>query len=286
MVEFPRGMLGTVRGISITFVSALLWSTGCGNGPNGGAPDANTSGIDAYYTPADAGPVGPADGDGSGTWAMLTITLAQVQGFGGAQVARSTFLQEMTQTETELSGTETMCSLEIDSVDGYTQTRVTPDFIASIPPEERTGRITPDGAGGYDYVADKIYILRGVTLEDEANDPLPTDPEDPRIGDWDGDDNPGVTLLITGLLSGKAYVIQRDHTRSDGKQVNANRIEGLITWGGEQVYLGSDPEAIADLASEAFPDPDPNEHTFQLVRIPPDAGCDYIAENRCDLFSE
>jgi len=267
---------------------ALLCATACGGDSNGGEPDANGGEPDAYYCPpgADAGSILPADGDGSGTWAVMTITLAQVQGLGGAQVAHSTFVQEMTQNGTELTGTEVMCSLEVDSLDGFTTTRVTPAFIASIPAEDRTGRITPNGTSGYDYQADEIYITRGVTLEDEVNDPLPTDPEDPRIGDWDEDGHPGVTLLINGLLSGQAYVIQRDHTQFDGAQVDANRIEGLITWGGEQIYLGSDPEAIANLASEAFPDPDPTKHTFQLIRIPDGAGCEYVVENRCNLFTE
>lgn len=272
----------------LAMASTLLLSVACGGGSDDAAPDAASGEIDAFYCPPgpDAGAVGAADGDGSGTWAMLTITLAQVQGLGGAQEARSTFLQQMTQDGTELVGTEVMCSLEIDSLDGYTTTRVTPAFIASLPPEARTGRIVPDGSGGYDYQADEIYITRGVTLDDEANDPLPTDPDDPRIGDWDEDGHPGLTLLINGLLSGTAYVIQRDHTQSDGKQIDANRIEGLITWGAEQVYLGSDPPAIATLAPETFPDPDPTKHTFQLVRIPDGEGCEYVTENRCNLFVE
>ena len=37
----------------------------------------------------------------------------------------------------------------------------------------------------------------GVDLEDPANEPLPTDPNDPRIADDDGDGKPGVTATIT-----------------------------------------------------------------------------------------
>jgi hypothetical protein len=259
----------------------------CGGG--GADPiDAATGGIDAAFCPAprDAGAAEPSDGQLTGTWAMQNITLAQVQGFGGAQKATTLWLHEIVQTGTDLAVVETMCSMKIDSVDELTTVRVTPGFVTAMPPENRVGTMTDAGGGAFTYALAQNYILRGVTLVDEINDALPTEAGDTRIGDWDGDGKPGMTLLIDGILAGQAYVIQRDHTRFDGQQVDRGRVEGLIVWGSEQIYLGSDPSTIADLASQAFPDPDPNTHTFQLVQVPDDADCAYINTTACNLFHD
>ncbi len=266
---------------------AILLVAACG-GNSGTTPDAASSGPDASFCPAlpDAGTAGAANGDLNGTWAVQSKTLAQVQGFGGAQLAVTSWLLEITQSGTDLAVVETMCSLKIDSVDGNTQVRVTPAYIAAAPAENRTGNIVDDGAGGYTFTLDENYIVRGATLTDEINDPLPTDASDPRVGDWDMDGNPGVTLLIDGILSGKAYVVQRDHNQYTGSQIDANRIEGRVVWGSEQNYLGSDPPQIATLASQAFPDPDPGKHTFIMVHLDDNADCAFVTTNSCSLFPE
>lgn len=249
--------------------------------------DARTGDVDASFCPArDAGAAETADGQLAGRWAMQNVTLAQVQGFGGAQEATTLWLHEIEQTGGELAVVETMCSMRIDSVDELTTVRVTPGFVSAMPAENRTGTITDSGGGSHTYALTQNYITRGVTLSDERSDPMPTEPGDSRIGDWDGDGKPGMTLLIDGILAGQAYVIQRDHTRFDGTQIDRGRVEGLIVWGSEQVYLGSDPASIAELASQAFPDPDASKHTFQMVRIPEGADCAYVVANACNLFSE
>lgn len=261
---------------------------GCGDGDGADPVDAAAGAIDASFCPSprDAGASEVPDGQLTGRWAMQNITLAQVQGFGGAQEATTLWLHEIVQTGTDLAVVETMCSMKIDSVDELTTVRVTPGFVSAMPAENRLGTVTDAGGGTYGYALEQNYITRGVTLVDEATDALPTDVGDARIGDWDGDGKPGMTLLIDGILAGQAYVIQRDHTRFDGTQIDRGRVEGLIVWGSEQVYLGSDPENIAELASQAFPDPDASKHTFQLVRIPDDADCAYVNANACNLFHD
>lgn len=272
------------RLVLIATLSAAL--AACGGGDGDVPADAAAGGPDAMFCPpgSDAG-TAAANGELAGRWATFTSTLAQVSGLGGAQRATSLYLQEVTQNGTELTVVETMCSLRIDSVDGFTKVRVTPAFISGVPPENRTGAIV-ESQGSFDYNLEQTFTTRGVTLVDEANDPLPTDPTDPRIGDWDGDGNVGMTLLIDGILSGVAFVIQRDHSASAGTQVSADRIEGHITWGAEQVMLESDPASLKDLDSPVFPDSDPDEHTFQAVRIPADADCAWIVANACNLFED
>ncbi len=267
---------------------ALLLTTACGGGGGGNPDGGGGGGLDAAFCPVlpDGGVSGAATGDVTGTWAIQSKTLAQVQGLGGAQLAMSSWLLEVTQTGTDLAVVETMCSLKIDSVNGNTKVRVTPSYITAVPPENRTGSVVDDGSGGFTVTLDENYIVRGATLTDEINDSLPTDAGDPRVGDWDMDGNPGVTLLIDGVLSGKAYVVQRDHNQYTGTQVDADRVEGRVVWGSEQNYMGSDPPEIAKLGSQAFPDPDPSKHTFVMIHLDDGADCAFVVANSCSLFPE
>ena len=87
--------------------------------------------------------------------------------------------------------------------------------------------------------------------------------------------------FVVSLL---AYVVQRDHNEYSGTQTSPDQIDALNTWGSEQVYLGSDPAAIADLNIQASPDPDASKHTVKLVRVPNGSDCTYVVENQCQLF--
>lgn len=223
----------------------------------------------------------PANGDMAGTWAFFTKYLSNVQGIGSPQISRSLYVQEYTQDGDALTVTETICTIDVVTVDGGTKVTVGPAFINSQPTTTRTGTLV---SGSFDFSLDINYVTRGVTLDDPINDPLPTDPADPSIGDWDNDQNPGLTLFLDGLISGQLFVIQRDSAAFAGTQVSADRVEGLATWNTELVYLGSNPDYLVDLVSPAQPDPDPSQHTFQLVRVPAGTDCAYVVEHKCDLF--
>ena len=52
----------------------------------------------------------------------------------------------------------------------------------------------------------------GIELADPANDPLPSDPDDPRIVDDDGDGNPGVTahIEVSEDVQGDLFIARRE----------------------------------------------------------------------------
>ncbi|WP_428268256.1 hypothetical protein [Haliangium sp.] len=273
-------MLKTRLVYSLLLAAVLV--TGCGDDGQSTPdaqlmPDAQTS-----CTP-DLGDPDPADGDVNGSWALFTRFYANVQGLSGAQISRSLYLHEVSQNGADLTVTETLCDLRVDAEDGSVELRVGPAFIGTQPPASRTGTITAQG-DSFAYALDTHYAVRGAILEDEINDPLPTDANDPSVDDRDGDGNPGVTLFLSGILSGQLFVVQRDSTMFAGTQVSAERIEGLAVWSAEIEYLGADPAVLLDLINESQPDPNPDLHTFQLVRVPAGSDCAYVIENRCDLF--
>jgi hypothetical protein len=269
---------------SILGLAAVSLPAGCGGGDDGGEPPDAAPLPDAVQACRAElpDPLPPADGDITGTWGYFSKFFSNVQGVSGSQISRSYYLHEYTRDGEQLTVTETLCDIEVDAPEAGTSIRLGPGFVASQPAITRTGSIA---AGDFAFALDQTYIARGVELDDIVNDDLPTDPADPRVVDSDGDGDPGVTLLLDGILAGQLFEVQRDHNAPSGVQTSADRVEGLVVWGSDISYLGADPEFLLDLVNQALPDPDPNKHTFELVRLQAGSDCAYVLENRCDLFT-
>lgn len=91
----------------------------------------------------------------------------------------------------------------------------------------------------------------GIRLENPAVDCLPTDPNDPRISDDDGDGKPGVTAVIThhGNPIGEIYLARREifaydlDEQADGSLTGVvkDRSEQLIVGASDDIYMITDP---------------------------------------------
>ncbi len=99
----------------------------------------------------------------------------------------------------------------------------------------------------------------GIRLENPTEDSLPTDPNDPRIADDDGDGKPGVTAIVThdGNPIGEIYLARREifayelDEQADGSLTGAvkDRSEQLIVGASDDIYKITDPwTQHADLA--------------------------------------
>lgn len=125
----------------------------------------------------------------------------------------------------------------------------------------------------------------GIELEDPTNDVLPTDPEDPRIVDADGDGNPGVTstVRVTEDLQGEIYLARREIFAYDVTQVGPDRLEGTITDSSEQLILGASNEAFLVPAQWVQID-DPERNPVIWQRVDDTWDCDRLAAERDALF--
>ena len=125
----------------------------------------------------------------------------------------------------------------------------------------------------------------GIALEDPANETLPTDPNDPRIIDADGDGNPGVTssVKVTEALQGQIYLIRREIFAYDVTQQSPDRLAGFITDRSEQLIVGaSNPVFLASAQWKQIDDRTRNPVIWQ--RVEADWDCDRLAEERANLF--
>jgi hypothetical protein len=138
----------------------------------------------------------------------------------------------------------------------------------------------------------KLHVSRpatptgiGIEFEDPANDELPTDPNDPRIFDADGDGNPGVTstVKVSEDLQAEIYLARREIFAYDVTQVDPDRLEGSITDNSEQLILGASDPAFETSAQWVQVD-DPERNPVIWQRVEQDWDCDRLAEERASLF--
>lgn len=125
----------------------------------------------------------------------------------------------------------------------------------------------------------------GIRLDDPANEPLPTDPDDPRIVDDDGDGEPGITVTIevSADLVGELYIARREVFAYEATLVTPDRLEGTVSDESEQLVIGaSDPIFLRE--SDWRQHPDPTRSPIILQRVDASWDCERLAAERDALF--
>lgn len=169
------------------------------------------------------------------------------------------------------------CETKIQRADDIVTTLIPQAFIESIPISYRTGFVD-----GNEVHFSQLIELNGIRLNDPLTDPLPTDKDDERIFDQDYDGLPGVTVFVSGLISGQINLIQRTITQLSG-QLDSDKITGLIRWTIDEQILGSDQELLA-MGAPITPNIDPTRSVFELIRIPERFDCNALIEAAPNLF--
>ncbi len=178
-----------------------------------------------------------------------------------------------------------ICALRMESTSTLVQTLFPDAFIESL---EKTTQ--PASFERRDdvavLVAPRFIELRGVRLTDPENEPMPTDADDPRVFDQDGDGKPGMTVRITGLIDGEVYVIQR--ASSWWEVVVAEdapaRLDGLVDWDVEQVVLGAD-NSLLTLGGDSDKDPDASKSRHLLRRLEAGTSCEQMILDEAEIFA-
>lgn len=138
----------------------------------------------------------------------------------------------------------------------------------------RTGTSTKT-ADGCQVELENWYTVRGVTTPYylDPSHPLPTGDQPATDGspgweDWDNDGNPGITGVLSGIVSGKIFVGPRVWTEMSGAVTDTSNFRLAVKWGQEQNVLGYDGSSL--LATEAAIGPDAQTHFAQFARLADD----------------
>lgn len=115
-----------------------------------------------------------------------------------------------------------------------------------------------------------LFLVMGASLQRPQGDPLPMHQLDPRVVDADRDGKPGVTVRVHGLINGEIYLVQRTWSALRGRSVHAERFEGHLVHGKEEVVLGATHQILS-----VFPPtrPNPEKSFFVLEKAEHNAGC-------------
>jgi len=117
-------------------------------------------------------------------------------------------------------------------------------------------------------------------LENPLSSPIPTTKKQARnpplnahVYDMDGDGKEGVTSVVTGLVDGEVYFLQRKRVTFKGVTLGPNRSLGLSQNQYETIFLG-DTISIWDPGEGAAEvHPNPKKSWFEEVRLADDASC-------------
>jgi hypothetical protein len=125
----------------------------------------------------------------------------------------------------------------------------------------------------------------GIRLEDPTNDPLPKDPNDPRIVDDDGDGHPGVTarVEVTPEFIGEIYLARREIFEYDLTPQDDGSMTGHVNDNSEQLIIGaSDPIFVQ--GGEWTQHPDRAKSPIILKPVPRSWDCARLRAERPTLF--
>lgn len=271
-----------MRALCVVGVGVL--AIGCGDDGESDTTDTRQPEAETQAETSSETETTPLTGEVEGRWAMVetqsafvtTKTLGTV-----TQTSVSYYLADFAADNLSL----TLCDWLTDDETGFATTRMGNNVLASLAPLVRTYEVTADGPG-FKLTTGKGYALRGVELEHVATDPMPTDGANAAVRDQDGDGQPGITLVVQGLITGQLYVAHRHIAELDGALESDTRISGLTDWTTEQIIFGSNPQALADENPVAVTDPNASKSHFVMVKVDAAASCTSIMADRATLFPE
>lgn len=203
------------------------------------------------------------------------------------EVTRTSYVVQLVEIEQDgniLTMRDRYCLTFVDDGTLLVSTEIPAAFMASLIPTVRTASLS-EQEGKTRFIQDPYLEVRGALLENPGTDELPTDPDDPRVFDQDGDGNPGMTVSvkILGILEGWTYIVQRVQYVLSGIVVAPDRIEGTIDWSDEQSVLeATNPLLKADTIG--YPDLDPTKHIFVIIRMQESQTCEWLGEHWWELF--
>jgi hypothetical protein len=241
----------------VAFASACAVERGESDIP--GQEFSDTGLADTGYN-ADAGlGQGPGAGTMSGTWLLYhersTCVTRQ------EQLTHATYLVELEQHGATVSESRRLCDTQLSPVFGM-RVRIPEVVLESIAFIDVDDGVVSTLRAGGSYVSSTEVALWGVDLDQPAVDPVPTEADDPRVLDSDGDGQPGVTLEVgSGCMR---YQGQRQVIKYRGSFTSPNQIDGESTGVTDiAVYGGSD-----DLCTVAPPVTSNDAHSrFRMVRV-------------------
>ena len=261
------GCRHALRGIALAAGLCALGGTAALADEAGTAPAVASAAVD----PAAAEPAL----DLAGTWRLdfYAASLAKIPVLGDTGVImHSVMVAEVTREGDAWVQRHRVCGMEAESDRQLAETVIPAGFIEAMPRKRYTWKLSDDSATP-DVSTDLGPIAIGWNPANSATGELPHDAQDPAVYDWDGDGQPGATVLLDVPLIGDValYIVQYNHSRLSGKVVAPDRVEGtLFVAVMKQGTIGASNRLFARNAAAR---PDRPNSRFTMVKVADGTGC-------------
>lgn len=214
--------------------------------------------------------VGQAEAPLSGTYIFLqkTTSITKIPVLSDVvATTRAVSIQTLNFDGTWLRGEGDLCSIDIESSSKLVKTTLPHAFRRAVPPILVNARISTEGNARRFVQAPQTLVL-GARLTEKESEPLPSELNDKRITDDDGDGKPGVTVHVSGLVDGEIYLVQRSTSQLEGYATKSG-FHGRIRFSNEQKILEA-TNKVLKRDPGARPDPSRSEFILHRVNAPID----------------
>lgn len=218
-----------------------------------------------------------------GRWLKQVITIAESSAgpAGTIEVRTITYqLVDIEQDGRELIMDVQTCAAEMSDDSSMISTGFSETLARSLDTRTRSGRLYRRN-GAWFLGVERDWELIGMTMEAPEEEELPTDADDPRVFDQDGDGNPGFTIQVSGIIDGEVYVARRGWDQFMGRFNGEGAIHGRVKWQSEEKVLDASRRML-----RSSPDSVPNseDSRFRMERIDGDVDCNIVEQRRDRLF--
>jgi hypothetical protein len=234
------------------------------------APSDSRFGPQEIEAPDAGGEVGDLDRSGaqpvadlSGTWLLYSEVSTCVDIFEPEELLqRAVYLVEANHDAPPLvDETLRACEILLSPVLGM-ETTVTPALLSSTYPVVAPSGAATGASVGAGYTSGTVVELWGLAMDDPLREPFPTEPDDPRIVDLDGDGKPATSLPVGG--SCETFIAQRSLVRFQGSFVAPDEIAGTVFSKPEELVVGATQSLCATRFALA---PNFPRNRFRRIRV-------------------
>jgi hypothetical protein len=264
-----------------SLLTLIVLATACAGGgsaaPDGGQEDAAAEALTALDGDGAEVPAGP--GDLRGLWASTTVFRGiSLHPLLGPLDERTTVVALVEVRDRQegpgLEARTLTCFMDMHTEGSPVQSAVPMAFLELLGPSVRPLEVGSEGAS---VLSQPPYAeVFAVKLDQPLTEDFPSDPDDGRIFDHDGDQSPGLTVRLTGLLDGQVFVAQR-RVISWQATWDGQGYTGTVAQTLEELVLGAEPPALLNLLPQHLPAQDPAANTVEWHRLPAGSGCGDLA---------
>lgn len=263
-----------VRSSAVLVAFAVLLVGGCG--------DAEPSGEAASAAPPQTSAPTVPGAELAGRWAHYDV-VAYEDAMMKTLIISYGFTDFAVEGD-QLIESEVFCSADQVS-DQPIETSISDEATQAIKPVSTPVEVTGE-PGAWRVQRPGTPTPVGIRLDDPANEALPTDPDDPRIVDDDGDGNPGITVTVRigEGLEGELYIARREIFAYDMVQEGPDTMRGTVTDSSEQLVIGASLDVLTTTDAQWEQFPDLARSPIVLTRLTGEWDCERLMAARDDLF--